>query len=39
MTKKDTYNLVASIGGIWSYYDLFNKDNIEIFINYNYKDF
>ena len=28
---KDKYNLVASIGGIWSCYDLFNDENINIF--------
>jgi hypothetical protein len=40
LNKKDKYNLVASIAGIWSYYDLLNKDNVEIFRNYyyNYKD-
>jgi len=34
LNKKDRYNLVASIGGIWSYYDLFNKNNNIIFNNW-----
>jgi hypothetical protein len=34
LNNKDKYNLVAFIGGICSYYNLFDNDNIKIFRNY-----